>query len=98
MPELIERKLLSHSLSQHLVQGLHGHNVDLEEAMKGYDSSAYLRGFEYAMNLSQTIVCNQAAAYDVEKVVEQLLDDYVKNGGMFLYEEVIETVRKGGVK
>ena len=37
-------------------------------------------------------------AYDVEKVVEQLLDDYVKNGGMFLYEEVFKTVRKGGVE
>ncbi len=44
------------------------------------------------------VIMTERTAYNAEKVVEQLLDDYVKNGGMFLYEEVIETVRKGGVK
>ena len=37
-------------------------------------------------------------AYDVEKVVAELEENYYKNGGMLIIDEAIEIVRKGGVE
>ena len=36
-------------------------------------------------------------AYDVEKVVAELEENYYKNGGMFIIDEVIEIVKRGGI-
>lgn len=66
MAELIERELLCHSLAQHLVQGLHGQNVDLEEATKGHHAPSYRMGFEYGIQLAQTIVCNRPTTTEAE--------------------------------
>ena len=43
-----------------------------------------------------SVLKEQPTAYDVEKVVAELKENYYKNGGMFIFDEVIEIVRKGG--
>lgn len=86
MAELIERDLLCHSLAQHLVQGLHGQNVDLEEAMKGHHIPSYRMGFEYAMNFAQTIVSNRPTTTEAE-IRAKAIDEFAK---ALLTNEVVD--------
>ena len=45
----------------------------------------------------EKLIDTQPTAYDVEKVVAELEENYYKNGGMLIIDEVIEIVRKGGI-
>ena len=40
----------------------------------------------------------QPTAFNVEKVVAELEENYYKNGGMLIIDEVIEIVKRGGVE
>lgn len=66
MAELIERDLLCHSLNQHLRQGLCKGDEKMNCAMTGLNPYSFMKGFEYGMELAQTIVCNRPTTTEAE--------------------------------
>ncbi|MBQ7863815.1 MAG: hypothetical protein IJ353_05020 [Lachnospiraceae bacterium] len=96
MEELIERDLLCHSLNQHLRQGLCKGDEKMNCAMTGLNPYSFMKGFEYGMQLAQTIVCNRpttteaeirAKAIDefAEKLLEEVEANPVDVGGRYSY-------------
>ena len=66
MAELIERDLLCHSLNQHLRQGLCKGDEKMNCAMTGLNPYSFMKGFEYGMQLAQTIVSNRPTTTEAE--------------------------------
>lgn len=83
MAELIERDLLCHSLNQHLRQGLCKGDEKMNCAMTGLNPYSFMKGFEFGMQLAQTIVCNRPTmseaeirAKAIDEFAEKLSDAY----------------------